>query len=121
MRICIPTIDDCKEVSEVCDHFGSAPYFTIYDFETNGYETVSNSDNDHEHGTCHPMDNLKDKGINYVICRGLGKRALEKLNDSGIKVLRTDQSTIKDIVNSFTVNKPEEIDPENACQNHSCH
>jgi predicted Fe-Mo cluster-binding NifX family protein len=70
MRICIPTQTNAGQKAKVHGHFGSAPYFTIYDFETNGYETVSNSDNDHEHGTCHPMDNLKDKGINYVICRG---------------------------------------------------
>ena len=121
MKMCIPTTDNRKELSEVCDHFGSAPYFTIYDFETNGYETVNNSDNDHEHGTCHPMDNLKDKGIDCVICRGLGRRALEKLNASGIKVFRTDQSTAKDIVESFSKRNPEEIDPENACRSHRCH
>lgn len=121
MRICIPTIDDCKEVSEVCDHFGSAPYFTIYDFETNGYETVSNLDNDHKHGTCHPMENLKDKGIDCVVCKGLGRRALEKLNDCGIKVFRIDRPTVKDIVEDFSNSKPEEIDPENACRSHRCH
>ena len=121
MRICIPTMDDLGEVSEVCDHFGSAPYFTIYDCEADEYETVNNSDNDHEHGTCHPMDNLQDKGIDCVICKGLGRRALEKLKGSGISVFRTDRSTMKDAVEGFSTGKSEEINPEDACRNHSCH
>ncbi len=121
MRICIPTQDDKANQSEVCDHFGSAPYFTIYDFKADAYETVNNSDHDHEHGTCHPMNNLTEKSIDAVICRGLGRRALQKLNDGGIKVFRAEQSTVKEIVESFAENKPEEIDFENVCQNHSCH
>jgi len=121
MKICIPTINAEEQFSEVCDHFGSAPYLTIYDSETDVCETVNNSNLDHEHGTCHPMDNLKDTGIDCVICKGLGRRALQKLNDSGIKVFRTDHSTVHDIVKSFSQGKLEEIDPENACRNHRCH
>ncbi|MCD6394153.1 MAG: NifB/NifX family molybdenum-iron cluster-binding protein [Planctomycetes bacterium] len=95
MRICIPTTDNEKQLSHVCDHFGSAPYFTIYDFEADVYETVNNT--------------------------GQDQGALQKLNDGGIKVLRANQSTVKDIVDGFAENKLEEIDPENACRNHSCH
>jgi len=121
MKICIPTINAREQFSEVCEHFGSAPYFTIFDFEEDTYETVNNSDYDHEHGTCHPIENLKDKGIDCVICKGLGRRALEKINDSGIRVFRTDQSTVNDIVEDFSDSKLEEIDPENACRTHRCH
>jgi predicted Fe-Mo cluster-binding NifX family protein len=121
MRICIPTIDDRRQLSEVCDHFGSAPYFTIYDFETNAYETVNNSGHDHEHGTCHPMDNLKDKNIGVVICKGLGRRALEKLNDSRIKVFRIDRSMVKDIIEDVSDGKLEEINPESTCRHQGCH
>ncbi|MHC4509906.1 MAG: NifB/NifX family molybdenum-iron cluster-binding protein [Planctomycetota bacterium] len=120
MRICIPTVDDRGPHAELCDHFGSAAYFTIYDSQTGAYETVDNSDHDHEHGTCHPMDNLKSKGIDCVVCRGLGRRALEKLNSGGISVLRTDRSTVQDIVENFSGEKLDQIDAENACQNHRC-
>jgi len=69
----------------------------------------------------HPIENLKDNGIDYVICEGLGRKALEKLNDGGIKVFRIDRSTVKDIVEDFSDSKLEEIDPENVCRNHRCH
>lgn len=121
MKICIPTTNSKEQFSKVCDHFGSAPYFTIYDYQTNEYETLNNSVHDHEHGTCNPMENLKDKGIDYIACKGLGRRALEKFNDCGIKVFRIDRSTVKDIVEDFSNSKGEEINPENACRSHRCH
>jgi len=121
MRLCIPTIDDKGQQAVLCDHFGSAPYFTIYDSQADAYETVSNADSDHEHGTCHPMDNLKSKGIDCVACRGLGRRALEKLNSSGIRVMWTDGLTVRDVVENFSAEKLSEIDAENACQEHKCH
>lgn len=121
MRLCIPTMDDAGQDAKLCEHFGSAPYFTVYDSETDSYETVNNSDHEHEHGTCHPMDNLKSKGIDCVVCRGLGRRALEKLNSSGINVLRTDGSTARAIVENFSTKKLSEINAENACQSHRCH
>lgn len=121
MRICIPTIDDRGQHAELCEHFGSAAYFTIYDSQTDAYETIDNTDHEHEHGTCHPMDNLKSKGIDCVVCRGLGRRALEKLHSGGIKVLRTDGSTVRDVVENFSAKKLSEIDAENACPNHRGH
>jgi len=121
MRICIPTVNAREQFSEVCEHFGSAPYFTIYDYETDAYETLNNTHHDHEHGTCHPMDNLKGKGIDYVVCKGLGRRALEKLNTNGIKVYRIDRTTVKDIVKDFTASKSEEMSADNACRSHMCH
>lgn len=119
MKMCIPTINAEEQFSEVCDHFGSAPYFTIYDFEADTYETANNSD--HDHGTCHPMGSLKDTGIDCIICKGLGRRALQKLNDSGMKVFRTNQSMVNDIIESFSESKLEEIDSDNTCRNHRSH
>jgi predicted Fe-Mo cluster-binding NifX family protein len=121
MKVCIPTLNGAGQLSEVCDHFGSAPYFTIYDLQTDEYETVNNSEHNHEHGTCHPMDSLKDKGIEAVICRGLGRRALQKLNQSGVKVFRTERSTVSDVIEDFSKGRQEEIGPESACQQHRCH
>jgi predicted Fe-Mo cluster-binding NifX family protein len=121
MKICIPTINNKGPFSEVCDHFGSAPYFTIYDCEADTYETLNNSDCEHEHGTCHPMDNLKDTGIDCVVCKGLGRRALEKLNSRGIKVFRIERSAVKEVIEDFSDSKPEEMSADSACRNHRCH
>ena len=59
--------------------------------------------------------------MKVIVSDKLAMEGVQKLKDGGIKVLRTDQSMVKDIVDGFAENKLEEIDPENACQNHSCH
>ncbi len=121
MRICIPTIDNREDLFEVCSHFGSAPYFIIYDSEANTYEIVNNSDSEHEHGTCSPTLNLREMNVDTVICKGLGLRAIQKLNEAGIRVCKTDLFCVKEIVHNLTETDFEEIDASDACHGHGCH
>ena len=44
MRICIPTLHGTGAADEVCEHFGSAPYFTILDTEGGEPEVIPNTD-----------------------------------------------------------------------------
>ena len=121
MRICIPSQDNRGALSEVCDHFGSAPYFTLYDSEQDAFEILSNGNSQHQHGACQPMSHLQGRGIDCVACRGLGLRALEKLRGSGISVFKTDCATVGEVVRNLSENTLEPMDPEAACQDHRCH
>jgi predicted Fe-Mo cluster-binding NifX family protein len=121
MRICIPTLDNKAGEAAVSEHFGSAPFFTVYDFETKEYEVIDNADSGHEHGMCQPMRRLMGMDIGAIVCRGLGARALQRLNEGGVKVLRTDRSTVKEIVEGFDASSATEISAEDACRDHSCH
>ena len=121
MRICIPTIDNKEQLSQVCDHFGSAPYFTIYDSQANTYETINNSDSEHEHGMCRPTLNLREMNVDTVICKGLGRRAIQKLNEAGIRVCKANLSYVKEIVDRLLETEFEEINASDACQGHGCH
>ncbi len=87
MRICIPTETDSGLKAIVYAHFGSAPYFTIYDSEKDTFEVVENSNQHHAHGTCHPLGMLNGKHIDAVVCSGMGARAVSGLNGSGIRVV----------------------------------
>ena len=49
------------EKAQVYGHFGSAPYFTIYDTDSKALEVVNNANSHHEHGTCNPMAALQGK------------------------------------------------------------
>ena len=84
MKICIPTETNEGKAAKVYGHFGSAPYFTIYDADTNSVEVIDNLNQHHSHGLCHPMNALKGKGIDIVVCGGMGARAVQKLNEEGI-------------------------------------
>ena len=121
MRICIPTETDMCHEAKVYGHFGSAPYFTIYDTDKDDCETVDNSNQHHVHGTCNPIDALKGKDIDAVVCNGMGKRAIEKLNEAGIRVYRASGAKVEEIVKEYRDSDLEEITEKNACGHHGCH
>jgi len=65
MRICIPTTTDTGVTAVVSEHFGSAPYFTIYDCDSRACETIDNSDLAHAHGACNPIAALTDARVDF--------------------------------------------------------
>ena len=121
MRICVPTETDMGKEAKVYGHFGSAPYFTIYDTENDECEIVDNSNQHHAHGTCHPLKVLDGKTIDAVVCNGMGKRAIEKLNEAGIRVYRASGAKVDEIIEEHHTSDREEITVDNACGHHGCH
>ena len=121
MKICIPIETDEGKSAKVYGHFGSAPYFAIYDTEKDKFEVIDNSNQHHAHGTCHPMGILNGKNINAVVCGGMGARAVQKLTDGGIKTYRAVAGTADEIIKKYKQGELEEITIENACASHGCH
>ncbi len=121
MRICIPTETNEGKNAQVYSHFGSAPYFIIYDTADDSVEVIKNANEHHSHGTCHPMGALSGKKVDAVVCAGMGARAIQKLNEGGIKAYRARPGTVEDIVSEFKQKTLEEITVENACAQHGCH
>lgn len=125
MKICIPTLGEKGLEEQVCEHFGSAPYFTIVESDSNEVEIVNNQNQHHSHGVCHPMASLSGKGIDSVVCGGMGRRAVELLNSDGIKVYLGSGSTVKNLVEQYKQGDLKELTVANACgghdHGHSCH
>ena len=121
MRICIPTETNEGKSAKVYEHFGSAPYFTIVDTEKDSVEVIDNTNQHHAHGMCHPMKALISKSIDAVVTGGMGARAVQGLNQGGIKAYRAIPGTVADIVSQFTKGGLEEITVNNACAQHGCH
>ena len=121
MRICIPTETNEGKGAKVYEHFGSAKYFTIYDTEKDAIEIINNSNQHHAHGTCQPMSAIMGKKIDAVVTGGMGARAVQGLNQGGIKAYRAIPGTVADIVSQFTKGGLEEITVNNACAQHGCH
>ena len=121
MRICIPTETKEGKSARVYGHFGSAPFFTVYDTEKDTIEVIDNSNQHHSHGMCHPMGALTGKKIDAVVCGGMGARAVQKLNEDGIKAYRAVTGTVANITSEFIKGGLEEITIENACAQHGCH
>jgi len=121
MRICIPTTTGDGKKANVHGHFGSASYFTIYDTEKDVVEVIDNSNQHHSHGTCQPMSVLSGEKIDAVVCGGMGARAVQKLNEGGIKAYKAVAGTVEEIVKQYEQGGLEEITAENACSQHNCH
>ena len=121
MKICIPTETDKGKNAKVYGHFGSAPYFTIVDTEKDSIEIINNANEHHAHGMCQPMGALAGKKVDAVVTGGMGARAVQKLNEGGIKAYRAIPGTVADIVSQFTKGGLEELTVQNACAQHGCH
>ena len=121
MKLCIPTETNEGKSAVVYGHFGSAPYFTIIDTEKDAVEIIDNANQHHAHGMCQPMNAFMDKKIDAVVTGGMGSRAVQKLNEGGIKAYRAIPGTVADIVNQFIKGGLEEITVSNACAQHGCH
>jgi predicted Fe-Mo cluster-binding NifX family protein len=121
MRICIPTETDTGKKAKVYGHFGSAPYSTIYDIEKDDCQTIDNANQHHIHGACHPMDILTGQHIDAVVCAGMGVRAIQKLNEQGIRAYKASGNTVEEVIEKYRSNELEELTLENACNQHRCH
>ncbi len=121
MKICIPTETNEGKQAKVYGHFGSAPYFTIYDTENDSVEIINNANQHHSHGMCQPMAALNGKAVNAVVTGGMGARAVQKLNEGGIKAYMAIPGTVADIATQFIKGGLSEITVNNACAQHGCH
>jgi len=120
MKVCIPTETNEGKEAKVYGHFGSAPYFTIYDTDGGKFEIIDNANQHHAHGTCQPLSGLADKKISAVVCGGMGARAVQMLNNVGIKAYRATSEKVDDVIVKFLAGNLKEMTIDNACANHDC-
>jgi predicted Fe-Mo cluster-binding NifX family protein len=115
MRLCIPTDDDSGLDAPIAGHFGSAPYFTLVDSDTGTVEVVPNHHAHHRPGTCASADDLPARGVGAVLCVGLGRRALGRLQESGIAVFVTAAGSAGPAVEAFRAGRVVPLARESAC------
>ncbi len=118
MRVCVPTKNDAGMDAFIHEHFGSAPFFTLIDTDTEEVKVIGNSNSHHSHGTCHPMSQLSKFKIDAVVCRGMGRRAVDRLNADGVKTLISDATNVRGAVGQIADGVAEEINPSKACHGH---
>lgn len=120
MRVCIPVEENNGIQSRTYGHFGSAPWFIVYDTETGKTEEIPNNNEHHEHGQCNPLSSLQHHNLDAMITEGIGRRALEKIHAAGMKVFRTDShDTVENVVQMFIDRKLPELTFEDTCHHHS--
>lgn len=120
MKVCIPTLTAGGKDAKVSEHFGSSPFFTIYDSSSGAITTSENANQNHAHGTCHPVAALGGAKVDAVICRGMGARAVQGLRQTGIRVYSCDAGTAGEALKDFEEKTLTELSSEGSCGGHGC-
>lgn len=118
MKICFPVDTDNGLESNVYGHFGSAPFFIVFDTETKTVERIDNQNLEHAHGMCNPLKALNGQMVDALVVGGIGAGAINKLNALGIKVYRGFEGTVQDNIGHFENNAMAEITMDQACGGH---
>ena len=119
-KVCIPTASSGGWSDSVGEHFGRVPTYTIVDTETNEANVVPNS-SEHAGGVGLPAEILTGLGIDVLLCRGAGRRALDILASKGIQVCVGISGTVRDAVDAWKAGGLSSATPGDACQQHAFH
>lgn len=109
-RILIPTDD--MEGTEVADHFGRAPYFSVIDLDDNGTiieMKVHPNAGEHSGGRGHAHNNVLKYHPRAVIVQGMGPRGIMSFQSQNVAVLRASSRSIQEIVQAYNRNELEEL------------
>ena len=122
MKIIVPLDEQSGELSKVCAHFGSAPFYAVADTDAGSFEIIMNSLMHHEHGQCAPADLFSELGVSALICTGIGAGAIAKLQMMGIEVYMASMAeNLGEALRQFSLGTLAKVTPQHACQGHGCH
>jgi predicted Fe-Mo cluster-binding NifX family protein len=116
MRICIPTHGDEGLEASVASHFGRAPFLTLVDTESGETAVLANAP--HGEGHCNPTGPLEGRGVEAVLCSGVGRRAVAALEGAGIRVLVTQAQRVDEAVNALRSGAVRVLGVSEACGGH---
>jgi len=118
MKICVPTIGDSGLDSIVGEHFGRVPTYTIVNLDTNEVQVIANTSH-HMGGQGDPPDIMAREGVNIMVCRGLGRRAISMFEELGIDVYIGASGTVRDAIDAFKNGRLQKASMDDACGEHA--
>jgi predicted Fe-Mo cluster-binding NifX family protein len=119
MNVCIPSRDDRGLESELHDHFGSTPWFTIVNTETGEVTPLANPSCGHAPGSCHHVGILRARSVDAVVSSGMGRRAWSAFHDAGIQVFSASHRRVGDILEQVRAGTAMPFSLEGTCDHGS--
>ena len=120
MKVAVPTMGDRGLEELVGEHFGRVPTYTVVDTETNEVKVLINT-SEHQGGSGYPPEIMAKAGVDVMLCRGLGRRAVAMFEEMGIHVYVGAMGAVKDAILQYQDGILEEATDENACRQHAFH
>ena len=118
MIICVPTEGDHGLNEAVCQHFGKAATFTLYDSETGEVKVMENR-SEHMGGAGTPPEHLSRENVSAVLAGGLGPKAVDMLQRFGIEVFVGASGTVQDTIERWSSGSMEKASSDNVCRDHA--
>jgi len=118
MKICIPTVGDKGLDDNVGEHFGRVSTYTIINLDTDEVKVVPNISH-HMGGQGNPPEIMAREGVNVMICKGLGRRAITMFEELGIDVYIGASGNVKDAVEAFKQGTLQKASEGDACGQHA--
>jgi len=100
------------------EHFGRVPTYTIVNLDTDEVKVVPNTSH-HMGGEGNPPEIMLQEGVNVMVCRGLGRRAINMFEEMGIDVYIGASGTVRDAIEAFKQNKLQKASIDDACGQHA--
>lgn len=119
-KICVPTAGRGGREDAVGEHFGRVPTYTIFDTEIQQVNVVDNT-SEHAGGSGLPADILSELGIDVLLCRGAGRRALGIFGENGIEVCVGVNGTAGEAIDAWKAGNLASASDADACQQHAFH
>ena len=118
MKIAIPTNGERGLDEQVGEHFGRVSTYTIMDDDTGEVETIKNTSH-HMGGQGYPPEILADAGVGVLLCRGLGRRAIQMFTEREIMVYCEASGTVKDALEQWRNGSLISATEDTACTQHA--
>ncbi len=105
MKIALP-VDEKNIDTTVCPSFGRAPYFLIYDTESNDYLFYDNQAASSQGGAgIKAAQSLLDNQVSFLLTPRCGENAAQVLNTGGVKLYKTISESAMENINAFNDGK----------------
>lgn len=109
MKIALP-VDDRSMETSVCQSFGRAPYFLIYDTETKARVFIDNSAAASQGGAgIKAAQAIVDNKVSALLTLRCGENAVEVLKAGGIKIYKTAGGFAQDSIEAFMAGELAEL------------
>ena len=117
MKVCVPTKGQRGLDEEVGEHFGQVPTYTIVDMDSNEVKVIPNT-SEHMGGSGLPPQLLAEAGVDVMLCSGIGQRAVQMFEQSGIEAYVGASGTVKHAIQMWQTGKLQVATDENVCKEH---
>ena len=108
MKYLIPLQENSGITSKISFHFGRSPYYAIvtYDQSADKIEMEIRSISSIAHGElCGAGDLVEKAGVDAVIVKGIGPKAIQILRERGVKIYMTSSESLNQVIEEIKTGK----------------